>query len=126
VLIPDPDNPGEKIAVNREFVPQILMRTGRPSGITTELVVDSLDNVEAGFGFTAIGFGAAGQAELAVPAAGISAGAKALKVMIQPPAPREFGAGIIDQAISEAIPNPAGKAFVDIVGPTQRIEELSR
>ncbi len=89
-------------------------------------ILDTIDNVETVFGSGAAGFGAAGQAGIALPAAGIAAGARALKVILTPPSPRQFGASVIDQAVSEAIPNPAGKAFVDIVGPTQRIEELTR
>jgi len=89
-------------------------------------ILDTIDNVETVFGSGAAGFGAVGQAEIALPAAGIAAGARALKVILTPPSPRQFGASVIDQAVSEVLPNPAGKAFVDIVGPTQRIEELTR
>jgi len=89
-------------------------------------IFDTLDNIETVFGSGAAGFGAVGQAEIALPAAGVAAGARALKVILAPPSPRQFGASVVDQAISEAIPNPAGKTFVDIVGPTQRIEELTR
>jgi hypothetical protein len=125
VQLRDPQS-GKLMWVHRDYADRILMQTGRLNGVTKEQVVSSLDDAETVFGSGAAGFGAAGQMEVALPAAGIALAAKALKILIEPPTPREFGADLIDQAISVLTRNPTEKAFFEIVGPAKRIEEYSR